>query len=117
MNADEHDEMATPTEAMREFARNYGADHPDRAWVLTDFDVWMPNPHYQGPPVPHPESYEAEHGLPMPAPAPVVDTRPNACKDDSCDACHCPRCGGHKVDWYAVGLCSECQQKEDEIPF
>ena len=35
------------------------------------------------------------------------------CKDDSCDAKHCPCCGGHKVDWYAPGLCDECQLREE----
>jgi hypothetical protein len=47
--------VATPADACREYAYNWGMDNPDRAWVLTDYDVWMPNPHYQGPPVPHPE--------------------------------------------------------------
>lgn len=52
----EHDgRLATPSEACREYAWNYGADRPNRAWILTDFDTWEPNPHYSGPPVPHPE--------------------------------------------------------------
>lgn len=50
-----HDANATPSEARREFAYNAGADYPDRAWLLTDWDTWESNPHYQGPPVPHPE--------------------------------------------------------------
>lgn len=62
----EEDRLATPQEACREFAHNYGAMRPEKAWVLTDYDTWEPNPHYAGPPVPHPESYEAEHGLPLP---------------------------------------------------
>jgi hypothetical protein len=33
------------------------------------------------------------------------------CQDDSCDANHCPRCGCHKLDWYATGLCSRCQEE------
>lgn len=51
----EEDHLATPSEACSEFARNFGAEWPDRAWLLTDFDTWERNPHYQGPPVPHPE--------------------------------------------------------------
>lgn len=35
------------------------------------------------------------------------------CLDDSCDAKHCPKCGAHKVDWYAEGLCDVCKLKED----
>ena len=49
------DRLATPTEACREYARNVGVDHPDRPWILTDFDTWERNPFYHGPPAPHPE--------------------------------------------------------------
>ena len=51
----EGDHMATPSEAVAEFGYNAGMDYPDRAWLLHDFDVWVANPHYVGPPVPHPE--------------------------------------------------------------
>lgn len=48
--------LATYDDAMREFAANVGRDHPDRAWILTDYDVWIRNPFYNGPPNPrHPE--------------------------------------------------------------
>jgi len=47
--------LATPGEADREYARNYGADHPEQAWILSDRDVWYPNPSYVGAPKPHPE--------------------------------------------------------------
>jgi hypothetical protein len=60
MNWDrEEDHLATPSEAVAEYARNIGGEYPDRAWLLHDFDVWVANPHYAGPPVPHPESDEA----------------------------------------------------------
>lgn len=49
--------LATPDQAGREFALNCGADNPERAWILSDFDVWYPNPFYRGPKVPHPEDY------------------------------------------------------------
>ncbi len=32
-----------------------GFNYPDRAWLLSGRDVWYPNPHYKGAPVPHPE--------------------------------------------------------------
>lgn len=48
--------LATPSEAVAEFGRNAGMDRPDRAWLLHDWDVWVKNPFYVGPPVPHPES-------------------------------------------------------------
>ena len=48
--------LATPSEAVAEFAANAGEMYPDRAWLLHDWDVWVKNPHYAGPPVPHPES-------------------------------------------------------------
>lgn len=50
------DHVATNSEAISEFAWNAGAIDPERAWLLHDWDVWVANPHYRGPPVPHPES-------------------------------------------------------------
>lgn len=47
--------VASPAEAMAEYADNVGIDRPDMAWILTDYDVWMANPHYCGPAVRHPE--------------------------------------------------------------
>lgn len=38
------------------WARIVGGDVPDQAWLLHPCDAWIANPHYQGPPVPHPES-------------------------------------------------------------
>jgi hypothetical protein len=60
MLAEEQSRPATEAEADREYARNKGMDHPEQAWILSDRDVWYPNPSYRGPRVPHPESYEAE---------------------------------------------------------
>lgn len=53
----EHDAFhyATDSELDRASASELGYDQPDRAWILTDRDVWHKNPYYQGPPVPHPE--------------------------------------------------------------
>lgn len=55
---DDHftEHMATPAEAAREYARNAGADNPQKAWILTPWDTWEANPSYSGPAVPHPES-------------------------------------------------------------
>ena len=41
--------------AFRQYAGAHGADHAESAWVLTPFDTWERNPHYAGPPQPHPE--------------------------------------------------------------
>jgi hypothetical protein len=46
---------ATGAESLREFAHNAGMDNPDKAWLLDGRDVWMKNPFYRGPEVPHPE--------------------------------------------------------------
>jgi len=62
----EDDHLATPAEAVAEFARNIGGEYPDRAWLLHDWDVWVANPHYKGPPVPHPEDYDPEEGSEAP---------------------------------------------------
>lgn len=42
-------------EAHKEMIQIFGAEKPDHAWILTDFDVWEKNPYYNGPEVPHPE--------------------------------------------------------------
>jgi hypothetical protein len=47
--------LATPADAIREYAWNAGAMFSNRAWILTDYDVWVKTPHYKGPPVKHPE--------------------------------------------------------------
>lgn len=52
--------LATPSEAVAEYGRNAGRDNPDRAWLLHDWDVWVRNPFYVGPPVPHPESDDGQ---------------------------------------------------------
>jgi hypothetical protein len=63
MNEYEEDRLATPSEACKEYARNYGSDHPERAWILTDFDTWERNPFYSGPKVPHPEDDCYHYGI------------------------------------------------------
>jgi hypothetical protein len=57
---DPEDHLATPAESVAEWAYNAGEEMPDRAWLLHDWDVWVANPHYSGPPVPHPEDYGPE---------------------------------------------------------
>lgn len=53
---DGHDDhLATMAEADAEYATNAGASRPDVAWILSDRDVWYPNPAYKGPAVPHPD--------------------------------------------------------------
>ena len=37
-----------------------GEQHKDRAWLLTDYDSWVSNPYYDGPPVRHPEAPEED---------------------------------------------------------
>ena len=54
------DEFATPRDAMQEYAISVGGQRPDNAWILTDYDVWVTNPHYRGPSQPHPEDYVDE---------------------------------------------------------
>lgn len=56
MYNEEFDHVATMGEAVTEWACNVGMDRPDRAWLLHDYDVWVRNPAYRGPDVPHPES-------------------------------------------------------------
>ena len=53
-----NDHVATESEADREYVRNFGADNPNRAWILSDRDVWYANPFYAGPAIPHPDEQE-----------------------------------------------------------
>jgi hypothetical protein len=39
------------------YGRVVGETRAEEAWLLTNQDVWVSNPHYEGPAVPHPESY------------------------------------------------------------
>jgi hypothetical protein len=54
-----YEDVATPAQADREYARNAGRDHPELAWICSNRDCWHPNPFYQGEPQPHPEDDEA----------------------------------------------------------
>ena len=76
----EGDHMATPSEAVAEFGYNAGMDYPDRAWLLHDFDVWVANPHYVGPPVPHPEEHPDDYD-PMYMPGELKTLAPRDVKD------------------------------------
>lgn len=57
----EEDRCATEAEADQEYALWAGSQDTQRAWILSDRDVWYANPYYTGPRVPHPEDdiYEA----------------------------------------------------------
>ena len=43
--------------AIGGWASLVGAGRPDCAWLCSDYDTWVRNPHYVGPAVPHPEDY------------------------------------------------------------
>jgi hypothetical protein len=69
---------STEGDSDREYARQMGLERPDQAWILSDRDVWYPNPAYQGSPVPHPEDdgYDA-HGNTPSSPDYTGDTENN----------------------------------------
>jgi hypothetical protein len=52
--------MTWETEAVRQYAYAIGSENTERAWILSPFDTWEPNPFYIGEPQPHPneENYE-----------------------------------------------------------
>ena len=60
MNIQEQEEMdftiSSIAECDRAYARELGARNVESAWILSDRDVWYPNPFYRGAPQPHPES-------------------------------------------------------------
>lgn len=55
-------------EADAHYAREVGRDNPQRAWILSDRDVWYRNPFYTGPAEPHPEDACGEDEFPDTAP-------------------------------------------------
>jgi len=59
MNIQEQEErdfvVATDADWDRAEASEIGAQNSTQAWILTDRDVWHPNPYYVGEIVPHPE--------------------------------------------------------------
>lgn len=61
MHGYEEDMPATPMDAVREWVAVVGANHPNRAWLCHDYDVWVANPYYVGPPVRHPEDDSEDH--------------------------------------------------------
>lgn len=65
----EHDELygvGTVQDAIGEFAANIGGEegNADRQWLLSDYDVWVRNPHYHGPAQRHPEDDSDEDDTP-----------------------------------------------------
>lgn len=42
--------------AIAGWASFVGADRKDCAWLCSDYDIWVRNPHYAGRAVPHPEA-------------------------------------------------------------
>ena len=54
----EEDRMATPQDAEREYAENFGRMRPDIAWICTPRDQIMRNPFYVGLPQPHPDDMD-----------------------------------------------------------
>lgn len=50
-----------------------GSLHPERAWILTDRDVWHANPFYKGPKVRHPEDDYEGDDTPLPPAPPLPD--------------------------------------------
>lgn len=51
--------LASHDDAMREYAWNAGRDRPDLGWILTPYDVWMPNPFFVGEHKAHPDMEDA----------------------------------------------------------
>lgn len=47
--------VSTDAEVDREDARLIGERRPEQDWILSDRDVWYPNPYFKGVRGPHPE--------------------------------------------------------------
>lgn len=73
----EHDHVATYSEAFKEYARNAGHERPDSEWILTPWDTWEKNPWYSGKPGPHPEAHPDDYDPNYP-PGEVMTFAPRA---------------------------------------
>lgn len=63
------DYLCSIAEADAHYAREVGRERSERAWILSDRDVWYRNPFYTGPAVPHPEDdYGNDEDFPDTAP-------------------------------------------------
>jgi hypothetical protein len=53
-------QSSSVAELDRDDATLAGRKRTKQAWILSDRDVWYPNPYYVGPPVQHPDYWEEE---------------------------------------------------------
>lgn len=49
--------MTYMQEAVQAWVWTEGQYYPDRAWLLSNMDTWVANPHYRGPAQAHPEDW------------------------------------------------------------
>ena len=70
--------LAPQSEAVKEYARNYGEEHQDKEWVSTPWDTWEKNPFYTGKPGRHPEDdhYGEDDAIPQDRAEPVEPCGP-----------------------------------------
>lgn len=67
-------------EAIQEQRQIFGAENPEKAWILTGWDTWETNPYYVGPPQPHPEYDMGEEPQQLPPPPAEI----YVANDDDC---------------------------------
>jgi hypothetical protein len=51
-------ELASTSDAVREYVFNYGQDNRHQDWILSPLDTWHKNPYFQGVHGPHPEDFK-----------------------------------------------------------
>lgn len=63
MNYYEETNYGTEQDRVDQYTSVYGAEKTDCQWILSPFDTWERNPHYNGPDQGHPEDdyYEDEN--------------------------------------------------------
>jgi hypothetical protein len=59
----EETHLASPQEAVNEWARNVGAERLDCQWLLHDWDVWVRNPPLHWPRTASPRRYWGLDGM------------------------------------------------------
>jgi hypothetical protein len=69
----DYDPPPTVSELIQHWAQCYGAEHPDREWLTSDWDTIVRNPFYTGPKHVHPEIADAIYEQAMTAGREVTD--------------------------------------------
>lgn len=92
----------------RQFGNHEGAQQPERAWLTTNYDTQVPNPHYKGAKAPHPEEYPV-------CPVDYAEYFKQEGWDTKDSGCECKECD--PVGWAQADAEYSTDPDVDDCPF